>query len=96
MSHSTHYDVLCEVDIALENMIKDFNLRKQTAFIDDKTTVVVARQFKPTKRTKGETFIVTVGKPNFINRKRTKSKNIYQRFEYYKGKPETIFSYNHQ
>jgi len=42
---------------------------RATKFVSDEFTVKATRQFKPDKRDRQESFIVTVGKPNYKERK---------------------------
>jgi hypothetical protein len=43
--------------------------RKVTVFVSPELTVVATRQRKPRKNGRGETVLLTIGKPNFENRK---------------------------
>ncbi len=53
-------------------MLINTRVKKATAFLSPILTLVVARQFKMDSRSKQQTFIVTIGRPNFENRKKLK------------------------
>ncbi len=43
--------------------------RKVTLFVSPELTIVAARRFKPSKREPNVDIMLTIGKPNFENRK---------------------------
>lgn len=45
------------------------NLRRATAYISDKLTIKATAQRRTDKRNKSVTVLVTVGRPNFLERK---------------------------
>lgn len=49
------------------------DLRKVTAFLDPKLTVVLARPRKPGARDSRRDYSLTIGRPNAVNRERVKT-----------------------
>jgi len=54
----------CVGDVLVAN-----NVRKATAFISSKMTIKATRQHRGTKRDKSATALVTIGAPNFTERR---------------------------
>ncbi len=42
--------------------------RKATAYISPELTIVASRQFKKDRRIRGESIVLTIGKPNYKSR----------------------------
>lgn len=53
-------------------LLEDTSARKATIFQDGQTVIKATRQRRPGKRSRTETYLVTSGAPNFLERKRVK------------------------
>ena len=51
------------------HVFEDRNVRKATKYVLPNLTIKATRQKKPDGRDRQETFIVTIGKPNYLERK---------------------------
>lgn len=56
-------------NLCLRQMVRDTDLRRATIFVGPDTTVKVSRQRRHDRRFKAETFLVTIGPPNFVERR---------------------------
>lgn len=57
------------IDVAVALMLVDKTIKRATKYYSPKRTMKVTRQRPPSGRERGETFLVSVGKPNFAERK---------------------------
>lgn len=57
------------IDKVYDTFTKDSKIRTATYYIAPDLTVKITRSHVPDKRSRGETFHLTVGKPNFAERK---------------------------
>lgn len=57
------------IDIAVAAMHYDKRIRRITKYFSPKRTLKITRQRRPSGRERSETFIVSVGKPNYAERK---------------------------
>jgi hypothetical protein len=62
---------LLDVENAVRDVVHELLIagdRKATKYLSPKLTVKASRQFRPDARQKNETFVLTIGKPNFAER----------------------------
>ena len=65
----THATVIAGAAEAVVSSLIVTRMRKATKFIGPNLVIKLTRQRVPSKRNRGETFVLTIGKPNFDERK---------------------------
>ena len=58
-----------QIKRVVETLISYTECRKATVYVSPDFVAKATRQWKPSKRSKGETFLVTFGKPNYEERR---------------------------
>lgn len=66
-------NAVSNVALAVHQMSRNLKLRKVTSFESPKLTIKVTRRHKATKRDRTQEFVVTVGAPNYEERKKIKT-----------------------
>ena len=61
---------------SVATMLVHRDIRRTTTFVAPKLTVKVTRQRKPRANARQETFLVSIGTPNFLERRTIKSGKI--------------------
>lgn len=69
MAMETHATVIAGAAEAVVSSLIVTRMRKATKFIGPNMVIKLTRQRAPRKRQRGETFVLTIGKPNYEERK---------------------------
>jgi hypothetical protein len=67
---------------SLARLVDDPNLRRVTTFLSPKVTVKVTRQSRKRANAKQQTFLLSVGSPNFLERRELKKIKAFPQPQY--------------